>query len=101
MVSCHRNSLEELPRWTVEVASFTVNPVKFLPEIQNDNAGKVKWTISYTLKMKRLLRELHKRNLLNGKKVKEEIHLELKYSPDLDFYKDTGEYKHFIVVQKS
>ena len=39
--------------------------------------------------------------LLSKAKKKEALHHELKFSPDLPFYQETEEYKHFVECQKN
>lgn len=116
-INCSHNPLSSLPKWkdVEEVWCFGVRlismpnwkKVKFvwiwgseikLVPFKNEIVGECNpfmWRIGHVLSIQKLTRTIYSQKLLCVKNFKEEFHNELKYSPDLEFYKDTAEYKHF------
>lgn len=95
---CYNNSLTSLPilNKCEELICFN----NFLP-FNDLNKFKKLWRFSNFYLSLKFFKLLYKKMLLLKAKRKYNLHLELKYSPDLHFYKEDPYYKHFIDSQQN
>jgi Leucine-rich repeat (LRR) protein len=93
---CFSNQLQSLPQLPVSLRLVCYNNQLHFNDL---NSFKKIWKFIRFYYGTKLIKILYK-NMLNKKaKYKYDLHLELKYSPNLNFYKDDEYYKHFIYQQ--
>ena len=99
VIYCHNNNLEVMPRVKFLIYGSYANN-KLVYKFNNIRFYNYLWKIVdyilvkiYFTRWKKLARE----KAYNRKKY---IHLELQYSPNLPFYKETDEYQHWITLGK-
>jgi len=111
---CSMNKLTRLPQLNnCTILSCSMNKLTRLPQLPNCTylscsynklpfEGLDKWKIVWKAKKLYLEKKyfsLWWKYMLQSKANKKaELHLELKWSPDLPFYKETEEYKHWLIA---
>ena len=112
---CHENQLTYLPELSnCELLCCFNNQLTNLPELpkckylycDNNNLSfttleenKKIWKFKRFYLRLKYFKLFYKRMLQSLAKKKYDLHLELKYSPNLSFYKEDSYYKHFIQTQ--
>lgn len=110
-IYCYFNQIKIIPNWKEAVRiNFSSNLVKIYPEWKNrelvtadDNLILSKpvecWRLHHLLFLKKIILAFYMKKIFNTAETLESVNIELLYSPDLNFYKDREEYKHFIQTQ--
>ena len=95
---CEDNQLTNLPE--LRKCQFLYCRNNQLP-YQNFVDFKKFWKFKRFYLQLKYFRQLYKKMLLLKAKRKHDLHLELKYSPNLSFYKQDEYYKHFTENQSN
>ncbi|QYB17793.1 dynein regulatory complex subunit [Pacmanvirus S19] len=89
---CNNNELSVLPELPlVKKLRCEANPLYY-----SEKFNKLRWMIINLITLKIYVTRWRKFNSESVRVKKQDLHTELKYSPDLPFYKETKEYQHWL-----